>query len=73
MDVIADLFALLAINPVKLPFDIAFDEIAQEAVRFHAAVVWASEAAAPETAGFHSEIAAILLHQDIGGNFRGAE
>ena len=42
MDVVPDLFALVAKNLVKTPLDIALDQVAQETVQFNTAVVWAT-------------------------------
>ena len=52
VDVIADLFSLVAKYSVGAFFQIAADQVTEEAVEFHASMVRAGKAAAPEHAGF---------------------
>ena len=66
VDVVADLFALVAENLVFAAFQVAFDQIGKEAVELDAAVVGPGETAAAQTAGGQSEIAAVFLDHDIG-------
>ena len=73
VDVVAHLLAFVAENLVFAAFEIAFHEVAEEAVEFHAGVVRAGEAAATQTAGGHVEIASVFLHHDISRNFGGSE
>lgn len=69
VDVVADLFALVAEDVVLAFGEVALDEVAEEAVEFDAAVVGAGEAAAAEGAGFHAEVATVFLDHDIGSDF----
>lgn len=73
VDVIAHLLAFVAENLVFAAFEIAFHEVAEESVEFHAGVVRASEAAPTQTAGGHVEIASVFLHHDIRRDFGSAE
>ncbi len=73
VDVIAHLLAFVAKNLVFAAFEVAFHEVAEEAVEFYAGVVRAGEAAAAQTAGGHVEIASVLLHHHISRDLRGAE
>jgi hypothetical protein len=47
---------------VDATFDVAPDQIAQKSVELHAAVIGPGQAAPPETASLHAEIAAIFLY-----------
>ena len=73
VDVVTHLLAFVAVDLVFAAFEIAFHEVAKEAVEFHAGVVRAGEAATAQTAGGHVEIATVFLHHDIRRNFGGAE
>lgn len=73
VDVVAHLLTFVAENLVFVAFEIAFHEVAEESVEFHAGVVRASEAAATQTAGGHVEIASVFLNHDIRRDFGGAE
>jgi hypothetical protein len=73
VDVVAHLLAFVAEHLVETALDVAFDEVAEEAVEFHTAMVGAGEAATAQAAGFHAEIAAVLLDHDIAGDLGGAE
>jgi len=73
MDVVAHLFAFVAKNLVEAAFDVAFDEVTQKAVEFHAAVVRTGQTAAAQTAGFHAEIAPVFLHHHVARHFRGTK
>ena len=73
VDVVAHLLAFVAENLVFAAFEIAFHEVAEESVEFHAGVVRAGEAAAAQTAGGHVEIASVFLNHDIRRDFGGAE
>jgi hypothetical protein len=55
MDVIPDLFSLVAKNAVGPVFEIALDQIAKEPVQFDPTVVRPGQAAAPQGAGGHAE------------------
>jgi len=73
VDVVAHLFALVAEYAVLAALQVALHQVAEEAVELDAAVVGAREAAAAQAAGGHLEIAAVLLHHHVAGDFRGAE
>ncbi len=73
VDVVTNLFAFIAENFVELTFDVAFDEVAQKAVQFHAAVIGAGQTAAAQTAGLHAEVTPVFLHHHVTGDFGRAE
>ena len=73
VDVVADLLASVTEDLVFASFKVAFHEVTEKAVELDAAVVRAGEASSAEAAGGESEVAAILLHHDIGGDFGRAE
>ena len=53
MDVVAHLSGLVAIDAVFPPFQIAFDQVTQETMQFHPAVVRTRQAAAAQASGGH--------------------
>src|SRR5882762_1183736 len=65
MDVVAHLFALVTEHLVHTSLNVAFHQVAEEAVQLHAAVVRPREAAPAQAAGFHAEIAAVLLDHHV--------
>ena len=73
VDVVAHLLAFVAENLVFAAFEVAFHEVAEEAVEFHAGVVRTGEAATAQAAGGHVEIASVFLHHDIRRDFGCAE
>ena len=73
MDIVPDLFSFVAVDVVGLALEIAFYEVGEKTVEFDPAMVGPSKAASAEAAGFHSEVATVLLNHDVGGDFRGAE
>ena len=73
VDVVPDLLALVSVDVVGLALEIAFHEVGEKAVELDPAVVGSSETTSAEAAGFHPEVAPILLDHDIGGDFRGTE
>ncbi len=73
VDVVADLLAAVAENGVRRGGGGALYEVGEEAVQLRAAVIGAGEAAATEAGGFHAEVAAVLLHENVGGDFGCAE
>jgi hypothetical protein len=73
MDIVPDLFAFIPEDLVFPAFQVAFDEVTQEAMEFHAGVVRAGQAAPPKTTGGDSEIPPVFLNHDIRGHFGGTE
>ena len=73
MDVIAHLLALISIDRVWTPFHRAQHQVGEETVQLGAAMRRACRAAAPENARTYTEIAAILLHQNVGCHLAGAK
>ena len=73
MDVVADLLALVAEDAIRRAGHRALHEVGEKAVQHGAGVVWPGQAAAAEDARPHAEIAAVLLHQHVGGHLRGPE
>ena len=73
VDVVADLFAFVAVDFVFLALEIAFHEVTEEAVQLDAGVVRSGEAAAAQAAGGHVEVASVFLHDDVGRGLGCAE
>ena len=73
MDVVAHLLAFVAVDLVFAAFHVALDQIAEEAVQFHAGMVGTGQAAAAQAAGGHVEVAAVFLHHDVAGDLGGPE
>ena len=73
VDVVANLFALVAVDAVFAPFEIAFHEITQESVKLDARMVWSGKATTTQGAGGHAEISAIFLNHHIRRHLRGAK
>ena len=73
VDVVAHLLALVAEEAVFPAFQVAFHQIAEEAMQFHTGVVRAREASATQAAGGHDEVAPLFLHDHIRRHFRGTE
>ena len=73
VDVVAHLLAFVAEDAVLAAFEVALHQVAQEAVQLDAGVIRPGEAAAAQAAGRHAEVAAVLLHHDVGRDLRRAE
>lgn len=73
VDVIADLLPLVAEDAVLFALEVAFNEVAEESVQLDAGVVGAGEAAPAQGAGGHTEVAAVFLNHDVGGDLGGSE
>ena len=73
VDVVADLFSLVAEDAVFAALEVAFHEVAEEAVELDARVIGAGEATAAEGAGGEIKVAAVFLDHHIGGDFAGAK
>lgn len=73
VDVIAHLFALVAEDLVFAAFQVAADQIAEEAMQLDARVIRAGEAAATEAAGGHAEVAPVFLDHHVARYLGGAE
>ena len=71
VDVVADLLALVAEDPVEAPLDVATHQVAKKAMQLDPAVVGTRQAAATQAAGLHAEVAPIFLHHDVTGELRG--
>src|SRR5271163_1164392 len=65
VDVVPDLFALVAVDIVVPSLQVAFDEVAEEPVKLHARVVGPGEATAAQAAGGHAEVAPVFLDKHI--------
>ena len=73
MDVVAHLLAPVAEDRVGLAGHRALHQVGEEAVQLRAGVLGAGQAAAAEADRRHVEVAAVLLHQQVGGRLRDAE
>ena len=73
VDVVTYLLAFVSKDLVFAAFEIAFDEVGEEPMKFDAGVIGAGEASAAQAAGRHAEIATVFLDHHIPGNFGGSE
>lgn len=73
MDVVADLLAFVAEDPVFTPLEIALHQIAKKSVQLDAGMVRAGQTSTTQGTGRHAEISPVFLDHDIGGNFRSTE
>ena len=73
VDIVANLFLLVAEDGVWSFGDGALHEVGEKAVELRARVIRAGEAAAAKAGGFHAEVAAVFLDKKIGGKFRNTE
>src|ERR1039458_3892640 len=73
VDIIPHLLTFVTADAIRTTLDIASNEITQESVQFDARVVRPSQATSAQTTGRHIKIAAVLLHQNIPSQLRGAE
>jgi hypothetical protein len=73
VDVVPDLFPLIAEDAVFLALEIALHEVAEEAVELDSGVVGPGEAAAAQAAGGHVEVAAVFLDDNVGGYLGGSK
>src|SRR5439155_22867343 len=71
--IVAHLLGFVSKNGIFALFDVALDQVTEEAVQLHSGMVRTGQTAAAQTAGGHAEVTAILLNEDVGGNFRSAE
>ncbi len=73
VDVVTDLFGLVAKHGVRAAGDRALGQVRQKAVQHRARVIRTGEAAAAKTGGLETEVAAVLLNEHVGRDFRRAE
>ncbi len=67
VDVVTDLLGLVPVDPISGAGQRRLDEIREEAMQFHAAVLGPGQASAPEDSHLQTEVAAVLLHHHVGG------
>lgn len=63
VNVVADLLALVTVDTILLPFNVALDEVAEKAVQLDARVIGTGQAATTEAARRHREVASVLLDE----------
>jgi len=73
VNVVPDLFAEVAEDAVLATFQVAFDQVTQEAMQFHAGMIGSGQATPAQRAGRQPEISTIFLDHHIGGDLRSAE
>src|SRR5688572_26739743 len=73
MDLVANLFALVAVKNIVAPGDGAIDDVRKVAMQLHSRVLRACEAAAAENTNGHLKIAAKLLAHYIRCNLGSAK
>lgn len=69
VNVVSYLFALVSENFVRRSSSRALHQVRKETVQLSTRVIWSGEASPAEAGGFHSEVTAIFLDEDIGGKF----
>src|SRR4051812_19604555 len=73
MDVVAHLLALVTEYPVLPLFDVAFDQVAQEAMQLYAGVIGPGQASTAQAGRRNIEISPVLLHHDVRRDLRSAK
>ena len=73
VDVVSDLFPLVAEDAVFLPLEVALHEVAEESMELDSGVVRPGEAASTQAASGHVEVTSVFLDDDIGGDLGGSE
>src|SRR5579864_4486860 len=73
MDVVANLFSLVAEDAVGSACDAAPHEVGEEAVELGCGVRWAGDASAAKAGGPHAEVTAVFLHHEVGSGLGSAE
>lgn len=73
VDVVTDLFPLIAKDTVFLSLEVALHEIAKEAVQLDAGMIWTGKASSAQTTGRHAEIASVFLDHDVGSYLGSSE
>jgi len=73
VDVIADLFPLVAEDAVLFALEVAFHEVAEESMKLDSGMVGTGEASPAQRTGGHPEVASVFLNNDICSDFGGAE
>src|SRR5205823_5311165 len=71
VNVIAHLFALVTEDAIRPADHATLHQVGQKTVQLRAGVRRSGQTAAAKTGRWHSEIAAIFLHQNISRGFRG--
>src|SRR5262245_65567760 len=70
VDVVPDLLALVAVDPVRATFANAPREVREEPVQLGAGVVRSGQTASPEADRGHAEVAPVLLHEQLRSRLR---
>src|SRR6267143_522682 len=73
MDIVADLFAFVAVHRVRAAGQRHLQQIGKEAMQLDARVRGPGQATTAEYAHAHAEVPAVLLRVNVGGNFRSSE
>ena len=73
MNVVAHLFALVAVDFVKPTLEIALDQVAEKSMQLDPAVIRTGEATAAQAAAAQAEVSSIFLNHDVAGDFGSAK
>src|ERR1041384_6107245 len=73
MNVVANLLALVSQNRIRSARHDALHQVCEEAVQLRSGMTRSREAASAEHTRLHAEVAAILLHHDVGGDLGSPE
>src|SRR6267142_5703914 len=73
MDIVADLFAFVAVHRVRAAGQRHLQQIGEEAMQLDARMRGPGQASTAKYAHAHAEVPAVLLRINVGGNFRSSE
>src|SRR5437764_6682394 len=73
MNVVSNLFSLIAENLINVSLQINFHKVTQKAVKFDATVSRSRQTTGSKTTGAEAEIASIFLNHHVGRDFRGSK
>src|SRR5207302_692156 len=73
MNVVPDLFGLVAEDLVLLAAHNALHEIGEKSMKLRARMVGSGETSTAETSRLHAEISSVFLHQHVGRELRHAK
>src|SRR5579864_6199987 len=71
VNVVAHLFALVAVDFVKPALEVAFDQVAEKSVQLDPAVIRTGKATAAQATAAQAEVSSIFLNHDVAGDFGG--
>ncbi len=73
MNVVTNLFSLIAKNLIRSSSDAAVHQVSEKAMQLGSRVIRTGDAPRTETHGLHAKVAPIFLHHGVGSHFRRPE